>query len=344
MCGIVGWVRFDKHGAPVEPDELSEALLETSTRGTDATGIYTVSGGVVKAPMNAKMFVVQHNSKLAEWAKSPVFIGHCRAATSGFRGGRAEASNNNNNHPHEGERYVLVHNGHYSNLPTIKDYKYRGECDTELALSYIETFGLEEGISMMQDCDGFSLVIYDKQENKVYFYRHKNPLVYVIDYEKKALLFGSTGTIIGHLASVREIWGMCVQHSTPFYSTDEDTLYEVVPAEGASVGKPIKLMKYIGAYGQLPTNVKDKLELEDFYKAKSFGKYATTVTVVDRRAICAPVYKKAQPFLDVHILIGAQGMPIYYQPSIASQSNVVASNHISNFNRQEELIPQTFFN
>lgn len=343
MCGIVGWIRFEHGGSPIDKDDFIKAMIETATRGTDATGVFTPEHGVVKAPLSAKLFLENHENDIDGWLKSDVFIGHCRAATSGFRGTRAEASNNNNNHPHEGERYVLVHNGYYGSLPIIKGYAYKGECDSELALSFIETFGIEEALSLMQDIDGFSLVVYDKQEKLVHFYRNKNPLVYAIDYDKKALLFASTSTIVNHLASYKEMWGMCVQHTTPFYHTDENDLYTVVPLGRASESKEIKLMKYVGAYSSLEDSVKGRLEIEDLFKAKSFGKYASIVSGSETRraAVCSlPLQKRANPQVDVFTLIGQDGGPIYYQPTLLQHSRGVS---VTNLSRQErEIIQNTW--
>lgn len=233
MCGIVGYVKMEpRNRKEIHFENLDFAFGETMSRGRQATGFYTPITGVVKDGISADEFFKKHPDEIKAALKSPVFIGHCRAATTGFRSGDSTSSNNNNNHPHEGERFVLVHNGHYNSLFELKDYNYKGNCDSELALAYIETFGPIRGIQLMPKTDNFSLVFYDKKEKRVYFYRESNPLVYAINRETGHLLFGSTSHIIMELVDTKKLFGLRFATSlTPCYATDEHELYSFKPGE-----------------------------------------------------------------------------------------------------------------
>jgi asparagine synthetase B (glutamine-hydrolysing) len=229
MCGIVGFVKLNtRQKKTVTFENMGFAFDETMSRGKEATGFFTPYTGVVKDGIDATDFVKKFDKEITTGLNAPVFIGHCRAATSGFKDGHSPASNNNNNHPHEGKRFVLVHNGHFGGLFPVRNYPYNGNCDSELALSYIEVFGIERGIALMPKTDNFSLVIYDKVEHKTYFYRESNPLIYGYDFTTGNLLFGSTSHIVLGLVDNVKIFGMTFADKlSPLYSTEEGFLYTV---------------------------------------------------------------------------------------------------------------------
>jgi len=229
MCGIVGFIKLNtRQKKTISFENMDFAFSETMSRGKEATGFFTPTTGVVKDGIDASDFVKKFDKEIRAGLNSPVFIGHCRIATSGFKGGLSSASNNDNNHPHEGKRFILVHNGHFSGLFPIRNYPYNGNCDSELALAYIETFGVERGIALMPKTDNFSLVIYDKVEHKTYFYRESNPLIMGYDFNTGNLLFGSTSHIVLAMVDNVKIFGLTFGDKlSPLYSTDEGLLYTI---------------------------------------------------------------------------------------------------------------------
>lgn len=236
MCGILGWMKLNPDNKQFfSPEKVSEAIKETTNRGHDAVGFFSPTLGVRKFPVSGHQLVYQNKSVVEEIAKQPIVIGHTRAATSGRGNSPAPAANNDNNHPHEGKRWVIVHNGYFGRVPEINGYKYNGSCDTELFVAFLETYGLEKSLKMMVDTDSFALVIYDKLENQLYLYRHKNPLCFAWEYETESLIWGSVADIVRKFAgddyeirgirdnSITPVWG-CIEHKLYTVSTGKDGL------------------------------------------------------------------------------------------------------------------------
>ncbi len=156
MCGILG-VCFQNGCTITDATEMrhlvQELLIETSLRGTDATGVAYVSRrkiAVLKNPMKARDFV--RTKKFNEANRKYIrldgdggtisVIGHCRMKTKG------EPENNNNNHPIVTNNIVGVHNGVISNdeqlFAKFKGYNAqfgrRGRVDSEIIFRLIEHF------------------------------------------------------------------------------------------------------------------------------------------------------------------------------------------------------------
>lgn len=231
MCGIAGAMVIGKKGKQVTSANIIAALEETSTRGMDATGFWSPSTGVVKDGLKASDFVKAYEVPIIEASQNHIWIGHTRAATAG-KHGEAPPTKNENNHPFETERWVLVHNGVIRDTPEIKGYKYNGACDSEVVISLIETFGIEKGLSYILQQDSASLVIYDKQENLLYFWRTKNPLCYSFDADNNVLLFGSTVDIIDAMCDIVDMAGFTFYTRMAAGSTDEHHLYTISPEKG----------------------------------------------------------------------------------------------------------------
>lgn len=168
MCGICGAM-----GPSINQDFFKKLLIGSKIRGTDATGFYASycddrDSYIVKNNVDADVFFEKDASIISErLAGAKILIGHTRAATIG------SCNDNNNNHPLYGNRYVLVHNGSVSTTDSIKDYKYLGKVDSEKALAMIETHGLE-GLRKIHG--SASLVWSARGDNKVFFWRHTNPM------------------------------------------------------------------------------------------------------------------------------------------------------------------------
>jgi hypothetical protein len=230
MCGIVGAVTLSKGSKMLDREYITEGLIETSSRGTDATGFWSPATGVIKDGIDAKDFTRKYKREIAAVEDAKVWIGHCRSATRG-KHTEAPPSNNENNHPFETERWVLVHNGVLSDSPELKEYKYKGACDSEVAISYLEKFG-EQGFKYILSVDSASLVAYDKQENLLYFWRNKNPLVWAISEDHSILAFGSTVDIIDSMMEEQKIAGFQVYKRLVAYSSAEHEMVVIQPGKG----------------------------------------------------------------------------------------------------------------
>jgi glucosamine 6-phosphate synthetase-like amidotransferase/phosphosugar isomerase protein len=197
MCGIAGFYRFSKKGKGFSSEQLADCIISTHSRGGDAVGIYSPSIGIVKEPQTAIKFCSDHEKELAIAVKDRFCIIHNRKAASGrfF----APAKDNENNHPHESKDWILIHNGILHDSPIIKDYKYNSKCDSEIAVSYLQEFGLD-GLEMLCDDDGFALAFVHKPTGDLYLIRHHNPIVYGYERVSDSLVFGSTTEITDPLA------------------------------------------------------------------------------------------------------------------------------------------------
>lgn len=266
MCGIVGFIKLDKDNKEnLQFEQVAEAFVETSSRGKQATGFYSPLTGVIKMNKEAAEFVDAKEPEIKKAIKSGLMIGHCRIATGGFDKHESPPSIMANNHPHEGKRYILVHNGHFGHLPKIKKYKYNGNCDSELALSYVETFGIKDGLALLSKQDGFSLVIYDKEEEITYFFRESNPLVWSFDTKTGCMIFGSTVAIIDQLSEAVDTFGLNLSSALMPVSTQENHLMSVTQEGVIERHGEIKLRLTDHVLRNLADEVKNKMDLESFF-------------------------------------------------------------------------------
>jgi hypothetical protein len=154
MCGLVGAI-----GQKIDFEIIRDLFLATEPRGKEATGFWTPHTGIIKAPLGAEEFLKdkEHVEKLTKGIEEAnILLGHCRYATHG------KPEFNYNNHPHESENWLIVHNG----VVTIKDfddYEYTSDTDTENILAYIERFGLVKGLAKIST--GASIILKKKDED-----------------------------------------------------------------------------------------------------------------------------------------------------------------------------------
>lgn len=165
MCGIFGWIKPSKDFQTNLDltDLFKKGLVETQSRGADATGYYSLSSGVVKDAVPAKTFV--KGDAIVDLQNERFVIGHCRQASAKFS--KENVDDPRNAHPFESDHWVLVHNG-TCDMPAIKNYKYIGGTDSEKIVAYIERSGMKAAIKHI---DGSAaLVLYNKATNKMYFW------------------------------------------------------------------------------------------------------------------------------------------------------------------------------
>lgn len=178
MCGLYGSLSV----RGVSRTKLTVLGLLSERRGIDAAGFWTPSLGVNKFPIPSSLMI---RDILPDYwrfiTRERIFLGHCRAASNG------SPLNNNNNHPIEGEKLILMHNG-IAHMNRLKGYSYRGETDSETILSYLEIKG-QKGLK--QITGSASLVWVDKDKpNEIFLWRHFSPL-YLL-FEKEAIYFASS--------------------------------------------------------------------------------------------------------------------------------------------------------
>ncbi len=188
MCGILGFATSKPSANNVK--YLKKILYLSAIRGTDATGIAYVKDGAItieKDSIDANEFIKKllpnHEDELS---KVNIALGHTRTPTVGT------PKDNNNNHPLESDKWILIHNGSVHSLARLKDYKYKGEVDSEILLSYIQTYGLEQGLPHVGKTGTAAVALINKEEpNAVYLWRETNPIKLAYDEESETLFFAS---------------------------------------------------------------------------------------------------------------------------------------------------------
>jgi asparagine synthetase B (glutamine-hydrolysing) len=241
MCGIVGFVRLDRGGNKSNHSflDIQAGFSEASKRGIGAAGFYSPETGVVKDGSHPDNFIKKYRKDVLSALGSNMLIGHARAASKDPRS-ESPYSINGNNHPHESKNYVLIHNGYFEYIPKVKGYKYKGTCDSELAVAYIETFGPEKAIQMMSGSDSFAIVFVHKPTGTVYFYRNNNPIVYSYDVETGCLVFGSTQDTVLAMSTGFEHFGISTYSTLHCVSMEENHLYRIDKDGAFSKGEKIK--------------------------------------------------------------------------------------------------------
>jgi asparagine synthase (glutamine-hydrolysing) len=162
MCGISGWVNFDK---PVrnERDTLEKMAATLAKRGPDQTNI---------------------------WTETHVGFGHKRLIVVDPEGGRQPMSKQKN----EGQ-YTICYNGELYNTEDIrkvlrtKGYSFNGHSDTEVLLSaYIEW--AEECVNYLNGIYAFA--VWDSKKEKLFIGRDRLGVKPLFFTEKnKGLIFAS---------------------------------------------------------------------------------------------------------------------------------------------------------
>ena len=96
--------------------------------------------------------------------------------------------------------------------PRIKGYKYRGECDSEIILSYLEKLGLQKGLKKTNDFAGAALAFAKVMKEKVYLWRNDKPIEIALREEngKKEIYFASTEAVIRG-AITKVFWKMFME-------------------------------------------------------------------------------------------------------------------------------------
>lgn len=188
MCGILGFATSKPSAENVK--YLRKILYLSAIRGTDATGIaYVKDSNIIIEKDNIaadefiKKFLSKHEDELA---KANIALGHTRTPTIGT------PKDNNNNHPIESDSWVMIHNGSVHSLKKIDGYKYKGEVDSEILLSYIEKYGLKEGLPYVGRTGTAAVAFINRKElDTIYLWRETNPIRLAYDEASETIFFAS---------------------------------------------------------------------------------------------------------------------------------------------------------
>jgi hypothetical protein len=187
-----------------------KGLLQTQSRGEDATGYYSLGTGIVKDSIPAKDFINKNMVKNVD--DENFVIGHCRAASGNSI---ANIKDPKNAHPFESKNWILVHNG-IVNMDPIKNYPYTSNVDSESILAYIEKTSLKNAISSIKG--SAALVLYAKHQKKLYFWTDGNRPLSLAFYHN-VIFFASTKVIMKKALEVKNDYGI-------FPKISYATLYE----------------------------------------------------------------------------------------------------------------------
>lgn len=240
MCGIIGIISEEN----VDIGFFNKLLAATMDRGEDATGIWSREVGVIKEGIHAIDFIHKYRKDYSVPTK--MIIGHCRKSSG------TTAVNNHNNHPFQDDRGILIHNGDVRRMDKIKEYTYKGFCDSEILLSYITTYGINRGLEML---DGNAAIAYIDKSNldELFMWRYNNPLYVALNVKTKTLVFASTDDIIND--NLPSVYGLFTTPGWVVKKLPEYTLYKMglnngkLYVENTAFIKPEKDYSHWGRHG-----------------------------------------------------------------------------------------------
>lgn len=176
MCGIIGYL-----GSKNAVNYLINGLQKLEYRGYDSCGISLKQEKIKTIKSVGK--VKNLSSLISKDDYASIGIGHTRWATHGI-------PSINNCHPHNSynNQFVLVHNGTIDNYQTLKD-KYLKDInlysstDTEILVNLIAKVYDGDVLKTLKNIQklligSYSIVLLNKDENKLYFVKNQTPLVF----------------------------------------------------------------------------------------------------------------------------------------------------------------------
>lgn len=223
MCGIFGWIKPNNAETDLDLTRiLRKGLIETQTRGIDATGYYTLGTGIIKQSVSATQFV--NKGYVLDVSNEKFVIGHCRMASSNSK---EEIKEHKNAHPFESKNWILVHNG-VVHMDEIKDYNYTSNVDSEVILAHIEKNGLRKTLASIKG--SATLVLYSKPQKKLYFWTDGMRSL-SISYYHNIVIYASTKKIIQKTLGVKNDLGLFPKISFATIHENELIEYDVTKSK-----------------------------------------------------------------------------------------------------------------
>lgn len=247
MCGIVGFVNFDKTISATRKKWFQQALYVDRLRGEDATGVCVVprhfTKNTIESPLVYKRALaspdflpqVQAQKVLKETDDCALAIGHNRWATKG------KAGLDDNAHPFCFDDIIMVHNG---TLITRNGLDKWDDVDSRAIAQQLAITDPTKYAELLSKLDGaFTLVWYNSTTEKVYMSRNnERPLWLATGYDNKTLYYASEPWMLSGLlerAGVKSaidrndkgyynLWQMPVDH---LYTIDLDGEGVVIDSE-----------------------------------------------------------------------------------------------------------------
>jgi predicted glutamine amidotransferase len=285
MCGILGLMTQEQSGYfSQDKDAFRSALVLTSLRGRDSTGVF----GVSKFEKDNEPSIIKVTGSpyaLYDYEKSNEFfnrmlnrfnivVGHARYATRG-------EVNAENAHPFREDNIVLVHNGVINNFSQLHDpVAHKGiEVDSHLITRLLAD---EDPIDVLSKIEGaYVFVWFDTNTGRLNIARNNQRPLFFMDYaDKRTTMFASEAeTLLWHsqrhrvkLGKIRE----CPEMQLMSFHKNDMANVEVTPYKH----KPIK--KWWNGLGS-----------ED-YEAEKVEQWRNRAGTNNTGTLHTPRYNKAQ--------------------------------------------------
>ena len=162
MCGLVGF----SGKADTSVLKALHLLADNDSRGGHSTGMF--ANGKIYKTLDESMNILP---MLESNDTGSVLIGHTRYGTHG-------ANTTENAHPFQHKGIIGAHNGVLDNYEEVgkKFGIEKTEVDSEMI---IKVLGEKRDASKLGLFGGTKAVLYTANDNKLYVYRHNNPLFYL---------------------------------------------------------------------------------------------------------------------------------------------------------------------
>ena len=198
MCGLFGFSKYGNEDIKGLSKLTNALAVESSTRGTDATGITFNSNGhleIMKDSKSAYKMDFKHPDDIV------ALSGHTRNSTQG------SCKKNINNHPFKGScrnfNFALCHNGVLSNDKSLRKElhlpKTKIETDSYIAVQLLESqprLYFDSIKFMAEKTEGsFSYTILD-QKNNLYLVKGDSPLSILHFPKQRIYVYASTDEIL----------------------------------------------------------------------------------------------------------------------------------------------------
>lgn len=231
MCGIWGFLTSNPHESnSILFQEMCDNLTH---RGLDATGIAVkedAAFNVVKAGIPADIFMKKFWGELEDKVKkATVTIGHVRASTIGHE------KDNNNNHPIFSKRFLLTHNGMVANQRKIEEYGYKGDVDTEIIISYLETKNnIIDALAATAGSAALAFVDMADKTDHIYLFCRNQDAYACFDEATNTFFWSSEDDVFDDLPNIEFLGFIEKLH---FVKIPENKLYKIYIMDGKIEGE-----------------------------------------------------------------------------------------------------------